>query len=326
MELVRFKEAVDVFPLDQTLDEGGCGKIFLLPDKKQVIKVIRIETKSDLELVFREAVIGTKLAYPHFVPVSRVIIGNNAIGLVMPLGKNADSQFKKMVPKDVLKHARVMLGAIQELHHSGLLHLDVKLPNMLLFANNCLCLCDWGFCVPDGVNVVQRFYTPGMIRPGEDNACKDSDFYALVITIIEMMLACIIRRNCVPMHDRSMAYSHFEAEGTTVDMKNLPLHPLTECVQQLHHLLKIDPIEYGHIATIIGHPESCVPLKMDLSLRLAMESARKTRITESEFTTCLAKHLVDDKNEAIAAIARALISSPCEIESTVKFQLDPDAV
>jgi len=206
---------IDEYIIERVLAKGGFSTVYLarqLKDQQQVaIKeynpkhlveregntIIPIDPASaklfqrGRELFLKEATLLTTLKHPNIVRVINFFLCNNTAYLVMnyDYGITLGNWLKN---PDNLVNTEFLLGVFQpvmrcikNMHHRGLLHLDIKPDNILLRPLNNPLILDFGSALPykDQQNRNAHSMTKGYAAPEQYNASKQlgpwSDCYSI---------------------------------------------------------------------------------------------------------------------------------------------------
>lgn len=191
------------------LGGGGFGAVYkgehLELGRTQAIKVLLEQhlTNKDFHKRFlAEARLLAKLNHPHIVHVDDFLVEQDKAYLVMPFlsgGSFQDILQKRKTQKKFLSTELVLhyLGQICEAldyaHKRGVVHLDLKPPNLLINEDEALLLSDFGLAHIMNQGAVQGgesllFGTPHYMAPEHINGHpeKSSDLYALGIIAFQM--------------------------------------------------------------------------------------------------------------------------------------------
>jgi serine/threonine-protein kinase len=213
-----------------TLGQGGIGAVYegehVEMKKRVAVKVLHsvfAKTDSFLRRFEREARSASRLSHPgcvsiiDFGRVSRVdpaVGGDALIGmpyLVMEFVKGELLRDRidraRMPPYEALMITRGALSALRHAHELGLVHRDIKPPNIMLAATGeplpLVKLLDFGLAknISEGSPDVQQaltemgmvFGTPGYLSPEQaagKQADARSDLYSVGVVLFEMICGC----------------------------------------------------------------------------------------------------------------------------------------
>jgi serine/threonine-protein kinase len=167
------------------------------------VKVLQPKWESDprvLELLCREARVGSKVSHQHLVPILAANIHEPPYYLVMPLleGQSLASYLRRtaLPPVSVaLWIARQAAEALEALHAAEWLHGDVKPSNLLIAPGGHVTLIDLGFAARSKQNhsladrplVGTLHYIAPELLISRHPADIRSDVYSLGVTLFEML-------------------------------------------------------------------------------------------------------------------------------------------
>uniref|UniRef100_A0A0R3S1G5 Protein kinase domain-containing protein n=1 Tax=Elaeophora elaphi TaxID=1147741 RepID=A0A0R3S1G5_9BILA len=141
--------------------ELGCGRyskvcaaIHLRTNTKIAIKIINTQDVTQeymCKFLPREIHIWKRLRHPNLVTLFGVFEEAGKIYLPMEIAEKGDLltfvQEKGAQPESIAQNwMKQLISAVYYLHMCSIAHRDLKLENILLFANNCIKLADFGFC------------------------------------------------------------------------------------------------------------------------------------------------------------------------------------
>lgn len=194
------------YVIDRLIGRGGMANIFLATDpttQRQVaIKLMPYQFNLDAEMrarFQREARVIAGLEHPNVVQVYDVGEDNEQLYIVMRYmaGGSLSQRMKDAMPnEEVLKIARQVATALDEVHSRGIVHRDLKPDNVLFDAEGNAYLSDFGIVKLAESKTVQTATgmsagTPAYMSPEQIEAKVDldgrSDVYAFAIILFEML-------------------------------------------------------------------------------------------------------------------------------------------
>lgn len=188
------------YELVRPLGEGGFGRTYegrhlVLKDVKACLKQNINVTPADTELLMREAGLMAKVNHyslPSFRDFVRVADGSYVLIMSFVEGRTLDKiveKHKALHPEEVSWIAQRSLNALFYLHHKGIIHGDVKPPNLIIdHHEHNSTLVDYGLSTfqpranSKAVGYTAVFAAPEIIegRP----PLPQSDLYSLGLTMI----------------------------------------------------------------------------------------------------------------------------------------------
>ena len=188
---------------DKVIGSGAYGKVFLAINKsdkkyyaiKHMIKKDLYKALKTLKGIYTEIDIQSRINHPNIIRLLYVKERSESFDLVMEYAKygNLYSYIKKhsyLTEERSFKFFIQVVNAIYFLHKNDLIHRDIKPENILLF-ENCVKLCDFGWCTRlDGGNRgtfcgTAEYMSPEMVNKEEYS--KDIDIWSLGILLYEMI-------------------------------------------------------------------------------------------------------------------------------------------
>jgi serine/threonine-protein kinase len=184
------------YVLEEELGRGAMGTVFRASRNGDefALKILRTQLASDETFrrrFEREGRIAASLRHPHVVEVleageieglpyllTRLVSGQSLAQLIDEAGQRPDGELVRIVSE--------VATALDVLHDRGLVHRDVKPSNVMLDADRCAALADFGLArgaadtvltSPGHVSGTVDYLAPELIR-GE-SATAASDIYAL---------------------------------------------------------------------------------------------------------------------------------------------------
>ncbi|HBP21755.1 MAG TPA: hypothetical protein DEA08_28720 [Planctomycetes bacterium] len=196
------------YRLGERLGAGAVGEVFratrLRDGRSVALKVLHANVNEDRDLLsryFRELAIVSNLELPHVVRFLDSGFSGGRYFMAMELveGRSAGERLKDgALPLYMtLRLGAEVCQAIAGLADKGLVHRDIKPPNVVIDASGSSTLVDFGLVIrQDGEHLTgtnEVVGTPSYIAPevilGSEDAGPASDLYALGITVFECLSA-----------------------------------------------------------------------------------------------------------------------------------------
>ena len=231
------------------IGSGSYGQVHLcqniIDNKYYAIKHMdKIRLKKALKTlsgIYTEIDLQSRISHPNIVQLLYVYESKNSFDLVMEYASQG-SLFEYIRKNKHLSEELSfsifiqVVNAIYFLHKNNLIHRDIKPENLLLFKNNVVKLCDFGWCV--SLNGGQRgtfcgtteYMAPEMVNQKEYS--KEIDIWSLGVLLYEMV------------HGHSPFIPHKANFNEKEVMENIKIHNLKfdenisyECRDLICHLL-----------------------------------------------------------------------------------------
>ena len=247
--LENFFQLKDKNNKPRILGSGSYGQVYLCLNKynkkcyaiKHMDKSCLKQTLKTLSGIYTEIDLQSRISHPNIVQLLYVQESQLAFDLVMDLA-NYGSLFeyirknKCLSEETSFKYFIQVVNAIYFLHQNDLIHRDIKPENLLLYDNNIIKLCDFGWCV--GLNGGQRgtfcgtteYMAPEMVN--QKVYSKEIDIWSLGVLLYEML------HGHSPFIPNKLRFDEREV------MENIKIHNLKfdqkvsqECKELICHLL-----------------------------------------------------------------------------------------
>ena len=203
-EISNFIQVMDKNNKPIILGSGSYGKVFLCINNKNNKKYAIKHMKKDslkkalksLSGIYTEINLQSRIFHPNKVRLLYVHESKSYFDLVMEPAING-SLFEYIrknnyLPEEIsFKYFIQVVNAVYFLHENDLIHRDIKPENILLYENDNVKLCDFGWCV--GLNGGQRgtfcgtteYMAPEMVNQKEYS--KEIDIWSLGVLLYEML-------------------------------------------------------------------------------------------------------------------------------------------
>ena len=233
---------------------GSFGQIFLVNNIKNnklyaikhMIKANLSKKLNSLESIYKEIDIQSRIDHPNILPI--LYVKETAIDFDLVLDySNGGSLFyfirkRRYLDENIAFSLFIqVVNAVYFLHKNDLIHRDIKPENILLFDNNIIKLCDFGWCVKleDGQQRgtycgTTEYMSPELVN--HKGYSKEIDIWSLGVLLYEMV----------------HGYSPFKPEKPYFNSKdvinNIKMHRLKfnknisqRCKELIYHLLEEKP-------------------------------------------------------------------------------------
>ena len=159
VEELEHEPNITDFNIIKEIGNGSFGKVYLAIHKKTKVKYaikaidkLNIENKMEKTSFNREVEIMYKLDHPNIVKLLYVKETHLSYDLVMEYASNGSlfhyiRKYKGLNENKTFSLFIQVVNAINFMHSNDLIHRDIKPENILIFENNIIKLCDFGWCV-----------------------------------------------------------------------------------------------------------------------------------------------------------------------------------
>ncbi len=239
---------LDEYRLVGVLGQGGMAQVYLAFDinlqRQAALKVINAPFRADadyIERFEREARAIAQLTHPHIVRLYRYGQVGQLLYIAMEYIEGQDlkamltpyhTQQKLLPLEDIRRIMRQICTALDYAHNKGVIHRDIKPPNILLDQAANAVLTDFGLVLLDDRQTRgEAFGTPYYIAPEQAissaGALPQSDLYAMGVILYEM---CTGRLPFYAQHAYDLAMLHLSEPPPSPRTINPHLSPAIEAV------------------------------------------------------------------------------------------------
>jgi serine/threonine protein kinase len=210
MNDLRAGDRLDHYRIEELVARSGMASIFRATDldsgQTVAVKVPHPEMEADV-LLFdrfkREEEIGQKLDHPGIMKVIKPLSGEERghVYMVMEwvdgrLLRRILSEAGKLPPERAAHFTGEILGALDYIHHHGVIHRDLKPENIMVGPDDKIKLIDFGLASQEGsrrltfAKLTQVMGTPNYISPEQVKGKRGdarSDIYSVGVMLYEML-------------------------------------------------------------------------------------------------------------------------------------------
>jgi len=264
---------VDIKKKRKTIGSGSYGKVYsdTYQDTEIAIKRTEIHPSTGI-LSLTELDISRRLYHPNIVNTFGGVISGKSLNLIMVKASCNLSEFIKKYRIGVKQTTRLfheILCGVEFLHRNGILHMDLKLANILVYGdlkNASVAVSDFGLCVyadRNGSRVLDRdlvtvtYRAPEVFSSGLRIYNRKVDIWSLGIILLRMLAygAEILPNHESPTKQKSAILAMFgDKDRQNTLRKHLPADISPEVVDLLDRMLSIDPSKRPEISEILSSP------------------------------------------------------------------------
>lgn len=178
MSLTNKKKFAELYEVKEKIHRGSAGVVnecySKVYDKKYAVKIIKRDDETD-EQVLHEVAIMNQLHHDNLVGVVDFYEEEDFYYIVMELMSGGDVfdriiHLNNYTEKDARDLAIILLGSVEYMHNSGIVHRDIKPQNILLESkdsNRAIKVGDFGFAkrVHTPKSLTSRCGTPSYVAP-----------------------------------------------------------------------------------------------------------------------------------------------------------------
>ena len=227
------------------LSEGSTSSVFLAetdkPGELRVLKILRQvpdvpEGKSAFERFIQEYEVISRISHPNIVKIFDLGVADDQAYIAMeyfPSGNLKARIAARIAPFDAVNYLRQIAQALQAIHTVGVLHRDLKPPNVMLRRDDTLALIDFGLAKQlrldsDLTDTGQIFGTPYYMSPEQghgDTVDERADIYSLGVIFYEMLMGVKPYLASAPM---GVIYKHSHAAIPMLPKELISHQPLLD--------------------------------------------------------------------------------------------------
>lgn len=196
--MLRARQKIGKYRIERRIAHGSIASVYqardTIHDQPVALKVPHRDSMNDFFLADfkREARLAPLLEHPNILSIKDASFIDDRFVISMPLGKETLTarMGRRISTETALGYIEQMLAAVAHAHRAKVIHCDIKPDNFIVFANNRLCLTDFGFS-----KVAQRTVkasgsgTVGYIAPEQavGRPMFQSDVFSLGLVIYELL-------------------------------------------------------------------------------------------------------------------------------------------
>ncbi|WP_163380152.1 protein kinase domain-containing protein [Cyclobacterium sp. SYSU L10401] len=178
----------------QNLGQGGFGQVFLVKEnitgELRAIKKLKTENPDQSDIIHEIQQVA-KLKLPNIVTYHHHFWANSQLFFVMEFcsGGSLHDRIrnKKIQPEKIFDWIKELALSLEKIHSSGMIHKDIKPPNILFSENEMPKISDFGMVNKFGGTL--SYMSPGAImRQENSNVDGREDVYGLGVTLLEALL------------------------------------------------------------------------------------------------------------------------------------------
>ena len=212
------------------LGAGGMATVYLAEDerlgRKVAVKRLHSDSPEDAARRFeREAKVGASLSHPNLLTVFDTVADDEGVLIVMEYveGENLAQLMarERVPPEQAISIIRQVAGALDNAHQAGVVHRDVKPPNILISPDGKAKLADLGIATASERTQITAvgtvLGTPSYMAPEQlegGRITKAVDIYALAAVAFELLGGRKARQGRTPLE-----IAHQVANEPTPDIR-----------------------------------------------------------------------------------------------------------
>src|SRR3954453_17774564 len=234
------------------LGAGGMATVYLAEDerlgRKVAVKRLHSDSPDDAARRFeREAKVGASLSHPNLVTVFDTVADDEGVLIVMEYveGENLAQLMarERVPPEQAVSIIRQVAGALDHAHHAGVVHRDVKPPNILISPDGKAKLVDLGIATASERTQITAagtvLGTPSYMAPEQlegGRITKAVDIYALGAVAFELLAGRKARQGRTPVE-----IAHRIANDPVPDIRQAWSDAPPAAADVLQHTMSRDP-------------------------------------------------------------------------------------